>query len=81
MTTVGLFEAKNRLSELVERATRGEEIVITRRGVSVARLLPPEVADARGRAGALAERIRRTRVGHDLGDAESIRDMIDEGRR
>ena len=29
MTTVGIFEAKNRLSELVERAARGEEIVIT----------------------------------------------------
>ena len=41
MTTVGIFEAKNRLSELVERALRGEEIVITRRGEQVARLMPP----------------------------------------
>ncbi len=81
MTTVGLFEAKNRLSELVERAARGEEIVITRRGLNVARLLPPEIADAYGQASVLAERIRRTRVGHDLGDATSIREMIDEGRR
>ena len=30
MTTVGIFEAKNRSSELVERAARGEEIDITR---------------------------------------------------
>ena len=81
MTTVGLFEAKNRLSELVERAARGEEIVITRRGVSVARLLPPEISDARVQARTLAERIRRTRVGHDLGDAVSIRELVEEGRR
>ena len=37
MTSVGIFEAKNRLSELVARAARGEEIVITRRGEQVAR--------------------------------------------
>ncbi len=32
MRTVGLFEAKQKLSELVERAGRGERIGITRRG-------------------------------------------------
>ena len=40
MGEVGLFEAKNRLSELVDRAERGEEIVITRRGKAVAKLVP-----------------------------------------
>lgn len=81
MTTVGLFEAKNRLSELVERAARGEEIVITRHGVSVARLLPVEVPDARVQARILADKIRRTRVGHNLGKAVSIRELVEEGRR
>jgi prevent-host-death family protein len=37
---VGVFEAKTRLSELIERAERGEEIVITRRGRPVARIAP-----------------------------------------
>jgi prevent-host-death family protein len=32
MQKIGLFQAKNRLSELVERAGQGEEIGITRRG-------------------------------------------------
>jgi prevent-host-death family protein len=32
MQTIGLFQAKNRLSELVGRAAQGEEIGITRRG-------------------------------------------------
>lgn len=85
MTTVGIFEAKNRLSELVERAARGEEIVITRRGEQVARLMPPRAPDALGQAHALATRIRRSRMGQvsgqPPGDGASIRDMIDEGRR
>jgi prevent-host-death family protein len=37
---VGLYEAKTHLSELVEAAAAGEEIVITRHGRPVARLAP-----------------------------------------
>lgn len=81
MTTVGIFEAKNRLSELVERAARGEEIVITRRGQQIARLMPPEAPDAQGQARSLAARIRNSRAGQPLGGEVSIRDMIEEGRR
>lgn len=82
MTTVGIFEAKNRLSELVERAGRGEEIVITRRGEHVARLMPPRVPDTLAQARTLAARIRKSRTGQPLGgDGVSIRDMIEEGRR
>ncbi len=81
MTTVGIFEAKNRLSELVERAARGEEIVITRRGAEVARLLAPRVPDALGQAQKLASRIRQSRAGQSPGDGVSIRELIEEGRR
>ena len=38
--TVNLYEAKTRLSELVERVARGEEIVIAKAGVPRARLVP-----------------------------------------
>ena len=81
MSTVGIFEAKNRLSELVERAARGEEIVITRRGEEVARLMPPRTPDALGQALALATRIRHSRGGQPPGHGVSIRHMIEEGRR
>lgn len=81
MTTVGIFEAKNRLSELVERAARGEEIVITRRGEQVARLMPPAAPNAQAQARELAERIRRTRAQQALGAGGSIRELIEEGRR
>lgn len=38
--TIGLFEAKTHLSELVARAEAGEEIVITRHNRPVARIVP-----------------------------------------
>jgi prevent-host-death family protein len=40
MTQVGMHEAKTRLSQLVERAEAGEEIVIARNGTPVVRLVP-----------------------------------------
>jgi len=41
MRKVGLFEAKQKLSELVEQACHGEKIGITRRGELAAVLVPP----------------------------------------
>ena len=40
MQTVGLFEAKTHLSELIARAERGEEVIITRNNKPVAKLVP-----------------------------------------
>lgn len=40
MATVNLHEAKTTLSRLVERAARGEEIVIAKAGRPLARLVP-----------------------------------------
>jgi prevent-host-death family protein len=42
MAQVGMHEAKTKLSQLVERAEAGEEIVIARNGTPVARLVPVE---------------------------------------
>jgi prevent-host-death family protein len=80
---VGSFEAKNRLSNLLERVEKGEEIVITRRGKPVARLVPfgkgrdVEAARAAGRdLRALAKELK-------LGpfDWEEWKRYRDEGRR
>jgi prevent-host-death family protein len=38
--SVAIAEAKNTLSKLVDRVVRGEEIIITRHGTAVARLMP-----------------------------------------
>lgn len=45
--SVGVHEAKTHLSRLLERVSAGEEIVITRRGAEVARLVPVRPAGAR----------------------------------
>ncbi len=38
--SLGVFDARTRFSELIDRAERGEEIVVTRRGRPVARIVP-----------------------------------------
>ena len=50
MATVGAFEAKTKFSALLERAERGEQIVITRRGKPVAKLVRIE---KRAKAGSI----------------------------
>lgn len=40
MAEFGMHKAKTHLSELVERALDGEEVVITRRGVPAVKLVP-----------------------------------------
>ncbi len=42
MSIVNIHEAKTNLSKLLDRMLRGEEIVITRAGKPLARLLPVE---------------------------------------
>jgi len=78
---VGVLEAKNRLSELLDRVERGEAVTITRHGKPVATLNPArsvydptaferlmaENADARGRLGPISR--------------ESVADAIRSGRR
>ncbi len=79
MRKVGLFEAKQKLSELVRRASRGERIVITRRGKLEAELVPvqkPEV-DLK-EVFASMERIRKR--AKPLPRGVTIKDLIEEGR-
>ncbi len=58
MTEVGVFEAKNKLSALLDRVERGEEIVITRHGKPIARLVPSAGGIDRSQARAAIQRIR-----------------------
>lgn len=76
MTTVGLFEAKQHLSELVERARKGETIALTKRGVVVARLVAAENAESMEE---VVETIRAIRRGVRLGSL-SLKKLVDEGR-
>jgi prevent-host-death family protein len=58
MRAIGAFEAKNKLSMLLDAVERGEEIVITRHGKAVARLVPDRPGHDASRAQEAAARIR-----------------------
>lgn len=79
MREIGAFEAKNTLGTLLDLVEHGEEIVITRRGKPVARLVRDVAPTDRSKARQAAERIIANRKGKSLGSLK-IRDLIDEGR-
>jgi prevent-host-death family protein len=82
MTEVGTFEAKNRLSELLDKAERGEEVIITRRGRPIVRLVPISTLPNRDAAREAAQRIRERAKKWNLGpfDWEEWKKYRDEGR-
>jgi prevent-host-death family protein len=81
MTSVGTFEAKTHLTQLLERVSRGERIVITNRGRPVAMLVPPEARSGRDTAKIGREMLEyRDRVKRSLG-GRSFRDVAHEGHR
>ena len=80
MREIGAFEAKNTLSALLDAVEAGDEIVITRRGKPVARLVSASCVGDRQRATDAAQRIRARAVGVTLGGLR-LKDLIEEGRR
>jgi len=79
MREVGAFEAKNKLGTLLDWVEAGEEVLITRRGKPVARLVSAEPVFDREKARRAVEGIIETRKGVTLGGLR-IKDLINEGR-
>jgi antitoxin (DNA-binding transcriptional repressor) of toxin-antitoxin stability system len=81
---VGAFEAKNRLSELLAQAERGQRILITRRGTGVAMLCAPDALEQVNRARqdprAVLTRLRAIRS-HAKTGPESLKALVEKGRR
>jgi len=82
LSQVGAFEAKNTLGTLLDRVERGEEIVITRHGRPVARLVPNIPKVDRDQAQAALDRIRERarRLGAGKFNWEEMKALRDEGR-
>lgn len=83
MDQVSVFDAKNRLSALLQRVERGGEVTITRRGKAVAKLVP---VGPSARAQGAAKRLRALRAGiaarsGDILSLEELQAWRDEGRR
>ena len=80
MQSVGAYEAKTHLPQLLDRVARGEEIQITRNGRPIARLVPESAREPDDVRQVIAA-IREFRKGRRLGDDLTIRQLIEEGRR
>jgi prevent-host-death family protein len=78
--TVPLSDAKTNLSELVESASRGEDVTITKRGKPVAKLTAHSTKDDRKRRAAAIDRMIERRTKRSLRGL-SIPKMIREGRK
>ena len=79
-TTVGAYEAKTHLSELLEKVEAGEEITITKHGAPVAKLVPVKKEASPEERLAAIERIKKLATGLSLSGLK-VKDLLSEGRR
>jgi prevent-host-death family protein len=79
METVGSYEAKTHLPQLLDRVAKGESITITKHGKPIARLVPVKEKPTVDLQQVLAE-TRAFRRAHPRGEP-SIKELINEGRR
>lgn len=81
METIGAFEAKTRLSELLERTEHGETFQITKHGRPVGKLIPP---DTTRDPQAIAQAVQRLKAMSGMGGTmktDELKAMIHEGHR
>ena len=79
MRKIGSFEAKNKLSALLDQVEHGAEIVITRHGIAVAKLVPADSGFDRKKAERAAAGLREASKGVMLRGLK-IKDLINQGR-
>jgi prevent-host-death family protein len=80
METVGAFEAKTHLSELLDKVGKGETITITRRGIPAAMLVPVRHTKKQLTHKDIVEGMRALRKRIKPGSM-SVREMVEEERR
>jgi len=80
MREIGAFEAKNKLGALLDWVANGEEVLITRHGKAVARLVPATPTFDRAKARQAARGPIEASRGVRLGGQITIRELVNEGR-
>jgi prevent-host-death family protein len=78
--TVGAYEAKTHLSELLEKVEAGQEITITKHGSPVAKLVPVKKKATADERAAAIQRIQTLGAGLSLGGLK-VKDLIAKGRK
>ena len=81
MITIGAYEAKTRFSELLRQVSKGHTVEITRRGKSIARLVPSK--NPKTDIASVIEQMKKFQREKKitLGPGMTVRKMIEEGRR
>lgn len=77
---IGAFEAKNKFGTLLDWVEAGDEVVITRRGRAVARLVSANVGHDRAEARRAADALRAATRGWRL-DGVTVNELRADGRR
>ena len=82
MKTVGMYEAKTHLGQLLDEVERGQCVVITRYGRPIARLVPEQPAPTSDSAAAIIDKFAAFREDHRGAlSALEIRTWIEAGRK
>ena len=79
MQTIGLYEAKTRLPELLRQVEQGEQFTITRRGVPIARIVGVE--DSADDRCAIIERMKAARAQRTTVPVQELLEARDRGRK
>ena len=78
---IGAFEAKTHFSQIIEKAERGADFIITRRGKPVAKIIPFEKEPAMTRQEAFEQLKEFRKLYRGKPGSFNIREAIEEGRR
>jgi len=77
---IGAFEAKTHFSQIIEKAERGEDFIITRRGKPVAKIIPFEQKTEMTFKEAVEELTEFRKLYRGKPGDFNIREAIEEGR-
>ena len=78
---IGAFEAKTHFSQIIEKAEKGEDFIITRRGKPVAKIIPFRQEPEMTRKEAMEQLAEMRKLYRGEPGSFNIREAIEEGRR
>ncbi len=79
MRTIGSYELKTHLSEVLDAVEHGQAVIVTRHGRPVARMMPPDAAGREDVNHVVRSLMAFPRTS--LPRGVTIKGLIDEGRR
>jgi prevent-host-death family protein len=82
VSEIGILEAKTHLSSCVDRALAGEEVILTRHGKRVVKLVPVQSQGQRqARVAELIQRIVRNRNAQPRRKEPTAGELVSDGRK